>query len=51
MIEFKMDKVWLVYEGGNLLCVVDSQSKAECICFVHDHRKWVLFIAVAESPE
>ena len=49
MINQKDIEIWLVYESGDLLCVVDSESKAEDICAMHEFRNWKRFVAPTEG--
>jgi hypothetical protein len=49
MIDRDMDEVWLVYESGDLLCVVDSEHKAEGICLQGAYRTWKRFVTLTEE--
>jgi hypothetical protein len=49
MIFREDNEIWLVYEGGDLLCVVDSESKAEDICVMHEFLYWRRFVAPTEG--
>jgi hypothetical protein len=49
MIDRDDDEIWLVYESSYLLCVVDSETKAEGICFAYEYRNWQRFVTPTEE--
>jgi hypothetical protein len=51
MIKSEYDEVWLVYVHADLLCVVDSERKAESICVALKYATWKRFFTATEQPE
>ena len=48
-IQTDYDEIWLVFDGTDLLAVVDSEKKAEAICVMLNYGSWRKFISAQET--